>query len=138
MPQSPTTIPTDSSPSTSHREFENNYSKCHNHRLTYRQTWVRRHLAKSSKIITQNSTITDEHANGFKFVDNLSVGKCYRQKYRRNMRIPKGVHWMLLWQCQIADGITDEPQKIWRVIKNFGAKFKNYWRIFITLPTDLI
>ena len=45
---------------------------------------------------------------------------------------------MPLWPCQITDWITDGPRKIQRVIKNFGAKFKNYRRIFNTLPTDSI
>jgi predicted GTPase len=29
-------------------------------------------------------------------------------------------------------------QKIWSAIKKFGAKFKNYRRIFNTSPTELI
>jgi hypothetical protein len=33
---------------------------------------------------------------------------------------------MHLWPRQFAEKITDELQKIWRVIKNDGAKFKFY------------
>ena len=128
---SPTFIPTKLCPLASYKEFENNYSKCHNHRRRYRRNYVRRHLTKSSKnnywkchnhrriyrrihrhpyrwnyvrwhlteslkIITWNATIIDDHTDVIMSIGNLSVGKFYWQKYRRNVRIPKGVHWMHL------------------------------------------
>ena len=87
MPQSPMPLPTDSptptptdlSSSASHREFENNYRKCHYqwrlyrrlHRHIRRWIYYRRYLTESSKTITQNATITD----GIKFVGNLSGPK---------------------------------------------------------------
>jgi len=43
---------------------------------------------------------------------------------------------MHLWLRHIADGFTDGPWKIWRVIENLGAKFKIYQRIFNTSPTE--
>ena len=56
----PTPTPMDSSPSVSHREFEINYAKCHQHRRNYRRIHqhihrrilVLRHLTKSSKTFT--------------------------------------------------------------------------------------
>ena len=146
MPQLPTTIPTSLYPSTSHREFKSNYAKCHNHRWTYRRinrrpywhNYVRWHLTESSKIITWNTAITDDHTDVIISIDNSSMGKFYQQKYLWNLRIPKGVQWMHLWPRQITKGITNGPRKIWRVIRNFGVKFKNCRRIFDTLPTDSI
>jgi len=41
---------------------------------------------------------------------------------------------MHLWPREVPDG----QQKIWRVIKNVGAKFKIYRRIFETSPTEYI
>ena len=43
---------------------------------------------------------------------------------------------MHLWLCPVIVGITDGLQKIWRVIKNDGAKFKIYERIFETSPME--
>ena len=71
MPQSPTFVPTVICPSTFHREFENNYLKCHNHRRLYRQNNVRRHFTESSKIITWNATITDVYTDGYKSIGKL-------------------------------------------------------------------
>jgi hypothetical protein len=45
---------------------------------------------------------------------------------------------MHLWPRHIADGFTDGPRKIWRVIEKFGAKFKIYRWIFNTSPTEKI
>jgi len=72
-----------------HRELKNNYWKCHNHRRTFRRPTIRLHFTKSCKIITGNAIITNECADGFKFVDMLSAGQFYRQNHRRTVRIPK-------------------------------------------------
>ena len=90
--QLPTSIPTDSHLSASHREFKNNYSKCHTHRRKYRRTNIHRHLIESSKIITRNATITDGYTDVIMSVGNLLVDKFYQQKYQRNVQILKGVH----------------------------------------------
>jgi len=89
MPPSPTSIPTDLvrrhftessktitwnatitdvntkglSPSAFHKEFENNYLKCHNHRRLYRR---------------------------IKSVGKFSAGEVHRQHYWQTARIPKG------------------------------------------------
>jgi hypothetical protein len=52
------------SPSVFHREFENNYLKCHQ--------------------------ITDGHTDEFKYVGKLSAVQFYRQHYWRTARISKG------------------------------------------------
>jgi hypothetical protein len=62
--QSSTATPTDLRPSAFHREFENNYLKCH--------------------------PITDGHTDAFKSVGKLSAVQFYRQHYRRTARISKG------------------------------------------------
>jgi hypothetical protein len=90
MQQLPTSIPTDSSPSAFHREFKNNYLKCHNHRCLYRRNNVHRHFTESSKIITWNATITDVQTDRCTSVGKLSAGQCYWQNYRRTVWIPKG------------------------------------------------
>ena len=89
MPQSPRSLPTDITPSAFHREFENNYLKCHNHRRPCRRIYSRRHFTESSKIITWNATITDVYTDNYKSVGKLSAGQVYRQKYWRTARIPK-------------------------------------------------
>ena len=84
-------LPTNSLPSASHREFKNNYLKCHNHRRPYRWTHVFQHLTESSKIITRNATITDDDTDGLtssashrEFENNYSKRHNHRRLYRRN------------------------------------------------------
>jgi len=66
----------------------------------------------------------------------LSAGQYYRHNHRRTVRIPKGGALNASLTALGADKITDGPRKIWRVIKNIGAKFKNYRRIFVTPPME--
>ena len=119
--------------------------KCHKHRRLYRRTCVRRHLTESSKIITPKChnprrlyrRIYRRLYRRINSIGKLSVGKFYRQKYQRNVWIPKGVNWMHLWPCQITYRFTDGPRKIWRAIKKFGGKFKLTDKFVYLLPKDL-
>jgi hypothetical protein len=129
MPQSPTSLPTDINPSTFHREFENNYLKCHNHRHTYQRIYIRRHFTESSKIITWNATITNVPPDRYTSVGTLSAGQFYRHNYRRTVRIPKG--------CALNAYLTasDYRRNYWRTTKKMEGHLK-FWCEIQNLPTD--
>jgi len=85
---SSTSILTEQSPSTFHRELKNIYCKCHNHRRLYRRTTIRWHFIESWKIFTANATITDDFTDG-----QPSVGISQRvEKYL--LQMPHSHRWI--------------------------------------------
>jgi len=109
MPQSPTTLQTDYRASAFHRELKKYYWKCHNHRRCGGRIPVRRHVVGGSKLPTKSPTdCANSKQRGI---------KCISDRVSLSMELPT-------------------LRKIWRVIKNDGAKFKMYRWIFETSPTE--
>ena len=80
-------------PSVFHREFENNYLKCHpitdgNTDELIPSVFHREFESNYLKC----HQITDGHTDEFKYFGKLSVVYFYRQDYRRTARISKVAH----------------------------------------------
>jgi hypothetical protein len=74
-----------------------------------------------------NDTLTDGFADG---IQSIGIGRQFiiTDESLTDDTNSKG--------CAVSDGIIDEPRKIWRVIKNSGAKFKIYFRILEKSPME--
>jgi len=123
MPQLPTTLPTHEGPSAFHREFKNNYFKCHNYRQLYRRTKVRRHFTENSKKLLENATIIDDLTGGIKSVGHLSTGQYYRQNHQWNVRIPKG-------------GVLNASLTAWGCRRNYRRASKDMEGNYKTSPME--
>ena len=108
----PTSIPTDNHPSVSHREFEINYAKCHQHRRNYRRIHrhihrrilVLRHLTESSKTFT---TKCHNHRREYRRIlvrryliesSKIFTTKCHNHRRKGNLSV-----------THITDRNTDGP-----------------------------
>jgi len=96
-------------PSAFHREFENNYLKCHNHRRTYRWIYVRRYVVGS---ILPTNLLTDcANSKGLCITDSvilLTELLTDHEKYRGSLKI-------LVRNSKITDGFLTLHQ--WNKLK---------------------
>jgi hypothetical protein len=127
--RSPTSIPTD-----------------YSHRKICRRITIRRHLTES---FTGNATITNEFVCG-----RITIHRHFIESFTGNATITDDFCRRIL-SVGLSQRVAQMPQssmnlrtdyspsafvnglrKIWRVIKNSGAKFKIYRWIFETSPTE--
>jgi hypothetical protein len=126
----------DSDPSVFHRELQNNYSPCHNHRQQYRRILTHWYFTESCKNITAPATITYRYTDGY--TDAFTDGWCTFQCARLSKCLVGWHSYRWMRQIQCARALTHRYQRICRRTSKNLEGFSKFWCEFQKIPTEII